>query len=143
VAQLIEHVVLIVALPTAVVAALVVVVVPVDAAAAPGTTQVAWHVAACELQAIMQVVVVNVCAKRIFSPANAALANPPIAGPSSATTAITTAHARMTAFPGRNDGSSHHSPVGATAECRWRGGQSMIPKSGSRFSDKIMLKRKI
>ncbi len=140
-AQLIEQVVLIVALPTAVVAALVVVVAPVDAA--PGTTQVAWHVAACELHAIMQVVVVDVCARRIFSPADAALANPATATPSSATTAITTAHARMTAFPGRNDGLSHHSPVGATAECGWRGVQSMIPKSGSRFSDKIMLKRKI
>jgi hypothetical protein len=135
VAQLIEHVVLMVALGVAVNALVVVVVVVVDVV---GTKQVAWHVAACELQVIMQLVVVEVCARRIFSPADAALANP-----SSATTAITMAHARMTALPGRNDGSSHHSPIEATAECGLRGGQSMIPKSGSRFSDKIMLKCKI
>jgi hypothetical protein len=109
VAQLIEHVVLMVALGVAVNALVVVVVVDVV-----GTKQVAWHVAACELQVIMQLVVVEVCA-------NAALANPSTANPPSTTTAITTAHARMTALPGANDGSSHHSPVEAAAECGLRG----------------------
>jgi hypothetical protein len=86
--QLIEHVVLMVALGVAV-NALVVVVVVVDAA---GTKQVAWHDAACELQVIMQLVVFDVCA-------NAAPANPSTANAPSATTAITPATTRMTAFP--------------------------------------------
>jgi hypothetical protein len=43
---------------------------------AGGTKQLAWHVAACALQVIMQFVVVEVCAKRIFSPADAAPAKP-------------------------------------------------------------------
>jgi hypothetical protein len=34
--------------------------------AVPGTTQAVWQVAACELQAIMQFVTVEVCARRIF-----------------------------------------------------------------------------
>jgi hypothetical protein len=40
----------------------------------PGTTQVAWHVAACELHAIMQFVTAEVCASRIFAVAAAPLA---------------------------------------------------------------------
>jgi hypothetical protein len=43
---------------------------------AGGTKQAAWHVAACALQVIMQFVVVEVCAKRIFSPADTAPAKP-------------------------------------------------------------------
>jgi len=62
---------------------------------APGTKQVAWHVAACELQVIMQVVVAEVCAKRIFPPADASLAKP-----ATATTANKTAKHRMTASTG-------------------------------------------
>ena len=56
------------------VALLVVVAASVDAV--PGTTQADWQVAACELQAIMQFVVVEVCARRIFPPADAVLAKP-------------------------------------------------------------------
>ncbi len=33
--------------------------------AVPGTTQAVWQLAACELQLIMQLVVVEVCASRI------------------------------------------------------------------------------
>jgi hypothetical protein len=44
----------------------------------PGTTQPDWHVAACELQIIMQFVVIEVCANRVF-PANALLPGPTIA----------------------------------------------------------------
>jgi hypothetical protein len=62
---------------------------------APGTKQAAWHVAACELQVIMQVVVAEVCAKRIFPPANASPAKP-----TTATTANNTAKHRMTASTG-------------------------------------------
>jgi hypothetical protein len=43
---------------------------------ADGTKQPVWHVAACALQVIMQLVVVEVCAKRIFSPADAAPTKP-------------------------------------------------------------------
>jgi hypothetical protein len=32
----------------------------------PGTTQVVWHAAACELHSIMHAVTAEVCAKRIF-----------------------------------------------------------------------------
>jgi hypothetical protein len=64
-------------------------------AGAGGTKQAAWHIAACELQVIMQLVVVEVCAKRIFSPADAALTKPP-----TATTASRTAPHRMTASTG-------------------------------------------
>ena len=46
------------------VALLVVVAAPVGGV--PGTTQAVWHVAAWELQVIMQFVVVEVCASRIF-----------------------------------------------------------------------------
>jgi hypothetical protein len=46
------------------------------AAGAGGTKQAAWHVAACALQVIMQFVVVKDCARRIFPPADAALAKP-------------------------------------------------------------------
>jgi hypothetical protein len=59
------HVVLTLALPVAVAA-------PVGAV--PGTTQPAWQVAAAELQTIMQFVVVEVCARRIFSRAVAGIA---------------------------------------------------------------------
>jgi hypothetical protein len=62
---------------------------------AGGRKQVVWHVAACELQVIMQFVVVEDCAKRIFSPADAALAKP-----ATATTANTTAKYRMAASTG-------------------------------------------
>jgi hypothetical protein len=61
-------------------------------AGAGGTKQVVWHVAACALQVIMQLVVVEDCAKRIFSPANAALAKP-----ATATTTNRTAKHRMAA----------------------------------------------
>src|SRR5580704_17119816 len=62
---------------------------------APGTKQVVWQVAACALHVIMQFVVVEVCAKRIFSPADAALAKP-----ATATTANRTAKHRMAASTG-------------------------------------------
>jgi hypothetical protein len=65
------------------------------AAGAGGKKQVVWHVAACALQAIMQFVVVEVCARRIFSPADAAPAKP-----ATATTASRTAQHRMTASTG-------------------------------------------
>jgi hypothetical protein len=64
-------------------------------AGAGGTKQAAWHIAACELQVIMQLVVVEVCARRIFSPADASLAKP-----ANATTASRTAQHRMTASTG-------------------------------------------
>lgn len=48
---------------TLAVALLVVVAAPVGAV--PGTTHDDWQVAACELQAIMQLVVVDDCARRI------------------------------------------------------------------------------
>ena len=64
-------------------------------AGAGGTKQAAWQVAACALQVIMQFVVVEDCAKRIFSPADAALAKPP-----TATNANTTAKHRMAASTG-------------------------------------------
>jgi hypothetical protein len=63
--------------------------------AVPGTRQVVWHVAACELQAIMQLVTIEVCAKRIFSPADASPAKP-----ATATMANTTAKHRMSASTG-------------------------------------------
>jgi hypothetical protein len=64
-------------------------------AGAAGAKQVAWHIAACALQVIMQFVVVEDCAKRIFSPADASLAKP-----ATATTANRTAKHRMTAPTG-------------------------------------------
>jgi hypothetical protein len=70
--------------------AIAVVVEPTDGAG--GTKQAAWYVAACALQVIMQLVVVEDCAKRIFSPAVAALAKP-----ATATTANRTAKHRMAA----------------------------------------------
>jgi hypothetical protein len=36
----------------------------------PGTTHVVWQVAACELQAIMQLVTAEVCARRILPAAS-------------------------------------------------------------------------
>jgi len=66
---------------------------PIDGA--DGTKQAAWHVAACALQVIMQFVVVEVCARRIFSPADASLTKP-----AAATTANRTAQHRMTASTG-------------------------------------------
>ena len=69
------------------------VVEPTDGA--DGTKQAAWHVAACELQVIMQVVVAEDCAKWIFLPADAALAKPATA----ATTHRTATH-RMAASTG-------------------------------------------
>jgi hypothetical protein len=53
---------------------------------ADGTKQAAWHIAACALQVIMQFVVVEVCARRIFPPADASLMKP-----AAATTANRTA----------------------------------------------------
>ena len=64
-------------------------------AGADGTKQVAWHIAACALHVIMQFVVVEDCAKRIFSPADAAPAKP-----ATATAANRTAQHRMTASTG-------------------------------------------
>ena len=84
--QLIWHDALAVAL-LVVVAALV--------GAVPGTTQAVWQVAACELQDIMQFVTVEDCAKRIFSPADASVANP-----TTATMANRTAKHRMPASTG-------------------------------------------
>ena len=73
--------------------AIAVVVEPTEGAG--GTKQAAWQFAACALQVIMQFVVVEVCARRIFSPAGAALAKP-----ATATTANRTAKHRMTAPTG-------------------------------------------
>jgi hypothetical protein len=64
-------------------------------AGAGGTKQAAWHVAACALHVIMQVVVLEDCARRIFLPADAASAKP-----TTATTANRTANHRMTASIG-------------------------------------------
>lgn len=50
-------------------ALLVVVAAPVGEL--PGTRQVVWHIAACELHAIMQLVTVEVCASRIVPAASA------------------------------------------------------------------------
>ena len=47
----------------------------------PGTKQVVWQLAACELQAIIQLVTVEVCAMRIFRQAAAAELQFPIANP--------------------------------------------------------------
>ena len=44
--------------------------------AVPGTMQAAWQVAACALHAIMQFVTAEVCARRIFAPADASPAKP-------------------------------------------------------------------
>ena len=63
--------------------------------AVPGTTQVVWQAAACELQVIMQSVVAEDCAKWIFLPAGAALAKP-----ATAATANRTAKHRMPASTG-------------------------------------------
>ena len=63
-------------------------------AGAGGTKQAAWHVAACALQVIMHFLVVEDCAKRIFSPADAALAKPATA------TANRTAKHRMISSTG-------------------------------------------
>jgi hypothetical protein len=57
--------------------------------------QAVWHVAACELQVIMQFVTVEVCAKWIFAPADASVANP-----ATATTANRAAKHRMAASTG-------------------------------------------
>jgi len=73
--------------------AIAVVVVPT--AGAGGTKQAAWHVAACALHVIMQLVVVEDCARRIFLPAEAALAKP-----TTAKTANRTAKHRMPASTG-------------------------------------------
>jgi hypothetical protein len=64
-------------------------------AGADGTKQAVWHVAACALQVIMQFVVVEDCAKRIFLPAD-----PSLAKPTTATTANRTAKHRMAASTG-------------------------------------------
>jgi hypothetical protein len=63
--------------------------------AVPGTTQAVWQVAACELQAIMQFVTAEVCARRIFPPADASLPKP-----ATARIANTTAKHRMAASTG-------------------------------------------
>ena len=65
------------------------------AAGAGGTKQAAWHVAACALQVIMQFVVLEDCARRIFLPA---VASP--AKPTTATTANRTVKHRMPASTG-------------------------------------------
>jgi hypothetical protein len=62
---------------------------------ADGTKQADWHIAACALQVIMQFVVVEVCARRIFSPADASLTKA-----AATTTANRTAQHRMTASTG-------------------------------------------
>jgi hypothetical protein len=82
-------------------------------AGAGGTKQPAWHVAACALQVIMQFVVLEDCAKRIFPPADAALAKP-----ATAATANTTAKHRIAASTGFSR-PRHYSPVAADAECRF------------------------
>jgi hypothetical protein len=64
-------------------------------AGAGGTKQAAWQVAACALQVIMQFVVVEDCAKRIFLPADASPTKP-----AAATTAKRTAKHRMPASTG-------------------------------------------
>lgn len=71
--QLLKH-------DTLAVALLVVVAAPIGAV--PGTTQAVWQLAACELQVIMQLVVVEVCASRIvllLLAAEALAANAPTA----------------------------------------------------------------
>lgn len=58
-----------------------------------GTTQLVWHVAACELQLIMQLVVAELCASRIDLPplsANAPVTEAPM------TNALTTMRKRHT-----------------------------------------------
>jgi hypothetical protein len=65
------------------------------AAGAGGTKQAAWQVAACALHVIMQLVVAEDCARRIFLSADAALAKP-----TTATTANRTAEHRMAASTG-------------------------------------------
>lgn len=73
-AQLIAHDVLAVGLGPG---AGVMVLVTVDPTGCDGgTKQVVWHKAACELQVIMQFVVVEVCASRMTLPASAASAAP-------------------------------------------------------------------
>jgi hypothetical protein len=79
--------------------AIAVVVEPTDGAG--GTKQADWHIAACELQVIMQFVVVEDCAKRIFSPADAALTKP-----ATATTANRTAPHLMAASTGLQSSST-------------------------------------
>jgi len=64
-------------------------------AGAGGRKQAAWQVAACALQVIRHFVVVEVCARRIFLPADASPAKP-----ASATTANATAKHRMAASTG-------------------------------------------
>lgn len=61
----------------------------------PGMTQLVWQFAACELQSIMQFVVVDVCASRIFAAADAAAPSPSAAA-TSKMTANTIADRRMT-----------------------------------------------
>lgn len=77
-------------------ALLVVVAAPVGAV--PGTRQLDWHAAACELHVIMQVVTAEVCASRIFPVADATLANPTLAELIDKT-ASKTAKRRMSASP--------------------------------------------
>jgi hypothetical protein len=72
---------------------LVAVAAPVGAV--PGTVQDAWQLACCELQLIMQFVVVEVCARRIFAPAETPSADPRIAS-----AANKTANLRMCASTG-------------------------------------------
>ena len=70
-------------------------------AGAGGTKQVVWQVAACALQVIMQLVVVELCAKRIFSPAGAAPTKP-----ATVATAHRMAKHRMTASTGLQSSST-------------------------------------
>lgn len=90
------------------------VVVAAPVGALPGTTQPVWQVAACELQAIMQFVTVEVCANRIVA-AKALPPNPstPTANPN----ANSIAHRRMTTFPlfaAKQD----HGAAAQTEKCR-------------------------
>lgn len=94
-------------------ALLVVVAAPVGAV--PGTRQVVWHAAACELHTIMQVVTAEVCASRIFPAADATPANPSIAEQSDKT-ARKIANRRMNASPGKIP-RRHYSVAPEAGEC--------------------------
>ena len=74
------------------------VVVAAPSGGVPGMTQAVWQFAACELHCIMQFVVVDVCANRIFPAADAAALMPSVAA-TSKMAANTMADRRMTAFP--------------------------------------------
>jgi hypothetical protein len=95
--------------------------------AVPGTTQLAWHVAAWELQSIMQLVTVDDCASRILSAA-ALLTDPPLAK-LTAKTANTSTTRSMTASR-FSIARRHHNATAVTGKCR-------TGKSRSRFSPRL------